>query len=540
PPPPPRRFVINSPWATVTPERNVLVVLRTATTVSWFAELLPDVIADPRIQLTFTIDPGSQFQPGVAAYLQSLGAAPITWESATTTPFGLAIAAHISDGLSQLATPLLMLPHGPGYARTLTQRADVHIPIPQAHNRFGIATVVALTSAEDRTHLDTPPHTAIRFHVTGDPCLDALHASRPARHRYRAALGVEEGQTLVTISSTWGPHSALGQNPRVIDQILAALPTDDYVVAAILHANIWNLHGEWQLRLWLRDALASGLRLIPHQRGWRQTLVATDILIGDHGSVTFYAAKLNTPVLLATDAGAIEIKHNTAIWRFLRTTPQIDTTKTIDTQIRDAITAHRDAHIHDKIRGSVTTSIDSAAQISALIYELLDLKPQTPHSDSPRICETPTLDFAPSTAHWINASVDDTDPDHPTVFIRRTPAHGVIGDHAPNGVDHLSVRTDCPSTRLLNLADVLYDHHPQIHPGTADPAPQRRPATTIAIATTTGSLVYQHGHQPITVTHRDTDRDLISSAILRLGTQSRDWEKLTVRAGIREAVAVRS
>ncbi|MFV8295998.1 CDP-glycerol glycerophosphotransferase family protein [Mycolicibacterium fortuitum] len=515
-------------------------MLRTATTVSWFVELLPDVIADPRIQLTFTIDPGSQFQPGVATYLQSIGATPIAWESATKTTFDLAIAAHISDGLSQLATPLLMLPHGPGYARTLTQRADVHIPIPQAQNRFGIATVVALTSAEDRTHLDTHTHPSIGFHITGDPCLDALHASRPARHRYRHALGVDKGQTLVTISSTWGPHSALGQNPRIIDQILAALPTDDYVVAAILHANIWNLHGEWQLRLWLRDALASGLRLIPHQKGWRQTLVATDILIGDHGSVTFYAANLNTPVLLATAAGTIEIKHNTTIERFLRTTPQLDTANTIDTQIHDAITHHHDAHTPDETRNNVTTSIDSAAQISALIYELLDLKPETPQSDSPRICETPSVDFAPSTAHWINASVDDTDPDHPTVSMRRTPAHGVIGDHAPHGADHLSVRTDCPSTRLLNLADVLYDHHPEIRPSMADPVLQQRPATTVAIATTTGSLIYQHGHPPITVAHQNTDRDLISSAILRLGNQSRDWGKLTVRAGIREAVAVRS
>ncbi|MHA3019657.1 hypothetical protein ACXPWS_05225 [Mycobacterium sp. BMJ-28] len=428
------------------------MVLRTATTVSWFAELLPDALADPRIQLWFTIDPGSQFQHGVAEYLSLLGGAELTWELATQTTFDLAIAAHISDGLSELATPLLVLPHGPGYARALTQRPDPQIPVPRTHTRADVATVVALTSAEDRHHFNEQTHPGIGFRVTGDPCLDTLRASRPARQGYRRALGVDQGQTLVVISSTWGPYSALGQHPHVVDQILGALPTDDYVVAAILHANIWNLHGDWQLRLWLRDALASGLRLIPHQKGWRQALVAADIVIGDHGSVSYYAAALKTPVMLATKAGVVEIKRDTAIDRFLRTTRQLDTKAPVDMQIREMIAAHTCT----ETSGDMATPTDSAETISALIYELVNLDRNSPHS-GPRMCDIPTISFVSPTAHWVSVTIDDTDDKHPVVSVRRTPAHGVIGDHAPIDTDHLSVRTDCPSTRLRGLADVLYD-----------------------------------------------------------------------------------
>lgn len=536
-PPPPRDFVLNSPWSTVKAQRNILVVLRTATTVSWFAELLPDVIADPRIQITFTIDPGSQFQPGVAEYLESLGGRAIPWESATETRFDLAIAAHRSDGLSRLATPLLILPHGPGYSRTLTQRADPQIPIPRAHDHRGITTVMALASDEDIQHFDRHALPTVRFEVTGDPCLDALRASLPARRRYRQALGVNADQTLVVISSTWGPYGALGQNRHIINQVIGSLPSDEYVVASILHANIWSLHGDWQLRLWLRDALASGLRLISHQKGWRPTIVAADIVIGDHGSVTHYASALSIPVVLATAAGTIELKHNTAFARSHRTNRVFDTKVAADIQIREAITNRPLKRTPNQTEASDATPVGSAARIRALIAELLGIKSESPHDDSPRVCDTPTVNFEQATAHWVHTSIDDTNTDHPIVEVQRTPAHGVVGDYTPACSHHLSARSDCPSTRLLNLADVLYDSAQA--PTNTEGFPTGRPATLVAAATEAGSFFYQHGCAPFTVAHRDPDRDVIASAVFALSTQQRAWQTVTIRAGDREATARR-
>ncbi|WP_100459721.1 hypothetical protein [Mycobacteroides abscessus] len=513
-------------------------MLRTHTTVSWFAELLPDLVADPRLQLWFTIHPGSQFQLGVAEYLESLGGATIPWDSAVATTFDLAVAAHLSDGLEELATPLLILPHGPGHTRTLTQRSDPKIPIVKVRNRFGIATTVALTSEQDRYHFDTKISAAIGFAVTGDPCLDSLRVSRPARERYRHALSVEEAQTLVLISSTWGPYGALGQRPRIVDQILGELPADEYVVAAILHANIWSLHGDWQLRLWLRDALASGLRLIPHQNGWRQTVVAADVVIGDHGSVTYYAAAVDTPVLLASSAGKIEIKKRTAIQELLRTAQKLDTAAPFDIQIRDAISTRRNDRVVAPSENDPATPTDSTARIRILIYELIDLEPDPTHSDGPYVCQTPTFSYTSATAHWISASIDDTDPVHPVVSMLRTPAHGAVGDYAPPGCHHLSVNTDCPSTRLLNLADVLYDRTPTL-PSVLKLMLRQRPAAMIATATATGSIVYQRKSEPISLTHPSHDTDLIASALLALATHKQPWEKLTVKAGDRRTVAVR-
>ncbi|GAA3352866.1 hypothetical protein [Saccharopolyspora gregorii] len=40
--------------------------------------------------------------------------------------------------------------------------------------------------------------------------------------------------------------------------------------------------------------------LVPPEFGWRATLIASDYLIGDHGSVTTYGAVLGIPTLLGS------------------------------------------------------------------------------------------------------------------------------------------------------------------------------------------------------------------------------------------------
>ncbi|WP_241837539.1 hypothetical protein [Streptomyces sp. CB02115] len=78
------------------------------------------------------------------------------------------------------------------------------------------------------------------------------------------------------------------------------LPSDEYRIAAVLHPNIWHGHGPGQIRAWLDRARRAGLALIDPLEDWRQALLAADVVIGDHSSVTYYAAALGTPVLLGT------------------------------------------------------------------------------------------------------------------------------------------------------------------------------------------------------------------------------------------------
>ncbi|QVJ01327.1 hypothetical protein KGD82_24960 [Nocardiopsis eucommiae] len=43
------------------------------------------------------------------------------------------------------------------------------------------------------------------IHEVGDPCYDRAVSARPQRRWFRRAAGVEKGQKLVVVTSTWGP-----------------------------------------------------------------------------------------------------------------------------------------------------------------------------------------------------------------------------------------------------------------------------------------------------------------------------------------------
>jgi hypothetical protein len=49
-----------------------------------------------------------------------------------------------------------------------------------------------------------------------------------------------------------------------------------------------------------RGLLRRGVLLVPPEEGWRGVLAAADVVIGDHGAVTCYAAAAGVPVLLAS------------------------------------------------------------------------------------------------------------------------------------------------------------------------------------------------------------------------------------------------
>jgi hypothetical protein len=75
------------------------------------------------------------------------------------------------------------------------------------------------------------------------------------------------------------------------------LPADRFRVAALLHPAVFEAHGRRQVRAWTADCRAAGLILPDPTDDWRAYVVAADHVIGDHGSVTAYAAGIGRPIL---------------------------------------------------------------------------------------------------------------------------------------------------------------------------------------------------------------------------------------------------
>lgn len=231
------------------------------------------------------------------------------------------------------------------------------------------------------------PEAAPAAVVAGDICLDRMTASLPLRAQYRRALGVGESERLVTVSSTWSADSVFGRLPGLCRTLMQHLPAPGTKVAAILHPNVWTVHGTRQVTAWLSDCLTHGLLLIPPQEGWRATMVASDWVLGDHGSTTAYAAAIGRPVTLAAYPED-NVRTGSLADLIHRHTPALRLDQPLGAQA-DTATSHR-----DRVRQVVSAAITSrpgraAAILRSCMYRLLNL-PEPACGVAPAVVPLPT------------------------------------------------------------------------------------------------------------------------------------------------------
>ncbi len=297
-------------WTTRRECKTVLIIVHTVTSGQRVLEAARLVENDMRIQAVFTQAP-DVFGDGVREFLASIGAVQVPWEQAKLTRFDLALAASLR-GLNEIHTPLIVMPHGAGYNKLVIRREGRAVGGRVAYgldsqrlvyNGALIPSSIVLAHDEDLGHLGRScPEAVTAAVVCGDPCYDTLVASLECRPSYQVALGAGDGRKLVVVTSTWGPKSLLGRRADLWSRLLGELPKDEFQVVALLHPNVWYGHGTWQVRSWLADCLRRGLSLIPPEADWRAVLAAADWVIGDHGSVTAYAAVTGVPILLGSFA----------------------------------------------------------------------------------------------------------------------------------------------------------------------------------------------------------------------------------------------
>ncbi|KKD09779.1 hypothetical protein [Streptomyces sp. WM6386] len=469
-------------WATRGRGRNVLFVVHNVTAATRLLDVLPLFHDEFEVQLLATCPGSSAFEAGLAELLAQTGVRVMPWEQAVTTPVALAVSASFGGQLWALSGKLAVLSHGIGYTKRLATPDTRHPTVVGGSERsdpvFGmspqwlldedgkpIADTLVLSHPEQYERLRTVcPEAAPTAVVAGDPCWDRMVAARPHRDRYRRALGLGRGQRLIVLNSTWNPESLFGDGgddvlPSLLPRLTSELPADEYRLAAVLHPNIWHGHGPGQIRAWLDRARRAGLTLIDPLQGWRQALVAADLVIGDHGSVTYYAAALGTPVLLGA-APLAGLAPEAPVYEFVRTAPRLDPTRPLRPQV-DAPPPQppgRPAEFVSSAPG------ESAARLRRLFYGHLGLPEPT---EPARLEPLPLPPYEPAV------------PTVPLLVLTRLTASGEVavtryaGPHpAPegDGEAHLAVHEDTRETDRLALADVVFRYGDADDPRFGSPA----------------------------------------------------------------------
>ncbi|MHC0432033.1 hypothetical protein ACX6XY_17870 [Streptomyces sp. O3] len=307
------------------------------------------------------------------------------------------------------------------------------------------------------------PEAAPTAVLAGDPCYDRVLAALPQRDRFRRALGVGPGQRLIVASSTWAPRSLFGGGsddllPWLLSHLATDLPTDEYRTAAVLHPNIWYGHGPGQVRAWLDTARRAGVEAIPPLDGWRQALIAADCVLGDHSSVTYYAASIGIPVLL----GAFPLEDldpHSPVAALGRTAPRLLPRGNLRAQIDRAIASHDPDRYKELAEQTSSSPGESAALLRRLFYGLMGLP--EPEGHPALLDPLPLPPYLPARVTApVRVLVRRISSDPPEVALVR---YAVVGDEPDPAEDpaaqadsaHTVADEDTRETGRLRVADIV-------------------------------------------------------------------------------------
>ncbi|MEU2713274.1 hypothetical protein [Streptomyces sp. NPDC007205] len=410
-------------------------------------ESLPALLRDdPRVSVVFAHDPSSAFGSGVRDLLRASGCRVMPWEQLAHTDADLILTASENVDVPEGDCPVLVLPHGIGFQKRVPDARGPHDRlsglVPDTLLESGRAWLAVSHPDQERQLLAAHPKTAGRTLLLGDPCYDELLAGRARRDAYREALGVAADQRLVVISSTWGPTSLLGRHPDLPVGLLGALPQDAYRVAAVVHPNVWSAHGAWQIRTLQASALDAGLILMPPVHAWRPALVAADVVIGDHGSVTLYGAALGHPVLLG--AFGADAVPETAVRGLAAAAPRLDPGGDLAAQVEDVVRDHTPERYAPVTRQAFAGAGRALVRLREVVYELLDL-PEPASGPPPDLLLPRPEPAAEPVTSWLVVTETGMEASGAVVTVRRYPA--AARAHARGGID-----AEDGSLRCVHLA----------------------------------------------------------------------------------------
>lgn len=364
------------------------------TTLLEIAQLFAE---DTRIQILFTVPSAEDQWHGVREFVGCSEGIVLPWHQVLRMRFDLALAASYR-GIREINAPVMLLSHGMGVIGQ--KNGPIEGLNPHATHRLSrnllvnngrvIPTALMLTHDDEMAVLSNScPEAIPSAVVAGDFIFDQIVASLGLRGMLREAFQVNERQLLIMTSSTWSAYSLLGSNPGIFSRFATELDASLYRVAAALHPNVWAVHGAWQIKGWLRRYLDAGHMLLRPEQGWQAALVAADVVVGDHGSVTQYAAALGKPVIM-TDGSTADERPGSVAELVGAHSARLHQDSVLPELIQKAINLPRPTAL-DRLEALATSRPGAAAAIiRTTAYELLNL-PEPPDAAMPPPVPAPKL-----------------------------------------------------------------------------------------------------------------------------------------------------
>lgn len=403
-----------------------------------------------RTNVVFTVPAQSSiFSRNIPSILASRDMLYLPWADAVRGDFDLVMSASMHGQLEELPGHIVISPHGPDYTKSYSL-PSTELPLRR--------TTFLLAHESSRKHL--PP--GARIAVVGDPLFDSLSAVND-RTAYRRAVGaIQPHHKVLVLSSTWGESSLFAQRADHIPDLLGRLDLDRWIPAMILHPNIWDAHGEWQLRAWLREPLRMGLRLAPPESGWTTAVLASDMVIGDHGSVTAYASALGRPVMNAGADSPPEMVAGTVWSSFLGHTPRMrfdgSEIQQIERRLQSPDTAQRTQAIRNQLFAPMGPAVENIHRVLSSLVGVSDALGE------PHVLKPPVDHIRATSVNTWRATIAESATQRPHVL--RTPL-AAVGE--PDSRSHIgSSSAELNASIQASASVIVLQQHDPLEPATAD------------------------------------------------------------------------
>ncbi len=430
---------------------------RTLTSATRVVDVMHLLRREDGIEKYYTVNPGSAFADGLDSYLSGLGIHVLSWEEATRRPFDLAVSCSVHPTMRRIDAPLMVLPHGAGYNRLVTESTgDALAPAGLSRRELMwrgkvVPKAIGVSHQEQIDRLAEICPEAVPYALAvGDWCFQRITASMSHRDRYRSRLGAVDGRRLVVVHSTWSEHSLLGRHPELPLRLVTSLPADEFAVAAVFHPNVWARHTPAGVLERLGAAVDAGLMVIPPQEGWRAAVVASDWVVGDHGSTSFYSAAAERVTMLAA-TGLDELDPLSPAAAFARGAPRLDPEGDVLAQLLDTARRHDPAELRPVVDGQLA-SVDTSGEVTrARMYEFLARRGVRVPPGPPRPLPVP----APEPVRRAQVTAYDVTGAHDawgTVQIQRRP---LVAGHHTEALGFYAVTTEENHPHWPDAAEVL-------------------------------------------------------------------------------------
>jgi hypothetical protein len=369
----------------------ILLVLHSGATVDRLVDLLAALKGLDRIKIEVTLEAGrtkSQFDcAALRKRLDDLGIELVPWRVAVRTRYAVVLSTHATRGLLRRRWPnLVVMPHGAGYNRirrrnTGSSRTPVGLSTRElTRRRFHLLVpkVICLSADEQRAQLPRRCRRLLdRVRVVDDPAYAMLRRNMVRRPTFRADFRAGREQRLIVIATTYTDESLYRKHKEVIARLLAALPADQYRIVLVQHPNIPAVDGQFGTDLALGAEQQAGLIILPaFDGGWRAAVIAADLVVGDHGSVTFYAGAIGRPVL-ALRTGVVELAEESPFRLYLEETVELDPDGDLRNQVETTIADYKDGQFDEVVPHVISRGEKGLEHLREIILELLGREPST-------------------------------------------------------------------------------------------------------------------------------------------------------------------